>query len=316
MVVLGLPAPNAPPGVPQIRPAALAATALGAAAFAGSATQAQIVAGLPWLGMPSVPLQWALPAGLLLTWVWARGPVDRAQRRTPGSVAWVAALAALGFLWLMGLVRHDRLLSAWQGLCLLALLLSGPLPRPALSVVALGAAAGLAVVGYGAIWGETRCDEPGGTGCLVEGGPRVAVPRLLARAGVPVFADLRATDLRGADLRRRDLRFADLRGARLEGARLDDSNLRRARLDDVEASGSSWRGVFMNGASARAASLARADMRQVQAYLVDFSGADLRAADLRQASLSHALLSGVRIEGALTEGAYLRFTNPPWPVAR
>jgi hypothetical protein len=220
-------------------------------------------------------------------------------------------LAVLGVLaiWAVHLPRHERPLTAMH----VAVVLSSvgfALPgRRARWIVIPAVGASLAILSYGAIWGEARCDEPEDPTCLVDRGPRVIVPKLFATFGVPVFAALPGADLRGVDLSGRDLRLADLRGARLDGAVFASTNLRRARLEQVHAPGTIWSGAFLAGASFHGAQLSGADLRGVNAYRIDLRGADLRDADARGASLSHAQLDGAHLDGVRAQGAYLRFAT-------
>ena len=305
--------------------AAVAAAVVGLAmlSLAAVSTHLKVVVGLP-LELPwgSVRLPWwtasvvlPLAAAALSTWLLWSQRTARRRRVSSGCPSVVTgaaiALAALGVLaiWLVHLARHDRPLTAVH-VGVAVLLLGCAMPSGAARWLAGAlAAAALAMLSYGAIWGETRCDEPDPLGCLADGGPRIAVPRLLEGLGVTVFADLRDADLRGVDLSGRDLRLADLRGARLEAARLGEANLRRARLDGVNAQASVWRGAYLDGASMRGAQLARADLRGVHAFRVDLSGAVLVGADARGASLSHARLDDARLDGLRTQGAYLRFST-------
>ena len=288
-------------------------------ALAATASQLQTVADQPWplwSGKLHLPAGWvtvAAPmlltaAGLLGAW---RCRSRASSWRAPASALWVAGLAAL---WLVCLVRHDRALTALHLGCLVLALTA--LPASGLWRVLMPTALVplLALVSYGAIWGETRCDEPEGMKCLVASGPRVWVPAALQRAGLHVFIDLRQADLRGVDWRYRDLRLADLRGARMDGAKLAGSNLRRARLDGIQAPDSNWQGVFMNGASMSGAELSRANLQMLQAYWVDLRGTNLDRADLRRASFSHALWQGAVFGQAKLQGTYLRFGTGLQPV--
>ena len=226
------------------------------------------------------------------------------------------ATAAVGSVWLADLVRHDRFLSLFHGIMIVSMLLPASF-RPPRKRGWVGAIAGgclLAVVTYGAVWGETRCDESSAVRCLADGGPRIWVPVILERLGVPVFADLQGADLSGLSLRGRDLRYADLSESDLDGADLSDANLRRATLDDVRAADSTWRAAYLDGATMARADLRRADLREIHAYRLDLSGADLRGADLENASLSHADLSGTRLGGSRMSGTYLRFSEGLTPA--
>jgi hypothetical protein len=291
--------------------------------LAAASTHLQVVAGLP-LELPwgSVRLPWwtasvVLPLSAIALAIWRLWSQRATPQRTvssscPSVVAVAAiALAALGVLaiWLVHLARHDRLLTAMH-VGVTVLLLGCAMPRgTARWLAAALAAATLAMLSYGAIWGETRCDEPDPLGCLADRGPRITVPGLLEGLGVPVFANLRDADLRGVDLSGRDLRLADLRGAQLEAAQFGEANLRRARLDGAKAQASVWRGAYLDGASMRGAHLVRADLRGVHAFHVDLGGAVLVGADARGASLSHARLDGAQLDGLRSQGAYLRFST-------
>ena len=223
----------------------------------------------------------------------------------------IVATVAVGCVWLADLVRHD----GWLSLVHCALILVILLPPKTRSPAGLGwypmAVAGpmLAVVSYGAVWGETRCDEPSCVRCRVEEGPRILVPEILQRLGVPVFADLRQADLSGLSLRGRDLRYADLGGSDLRGADLTGANLRRAILDDVQAVGSKWHDAYLDGGSMARADLRNADLLEMHAYRVNLRGADLSGANLDFVNLSHADLSRTRFDGATLRGTYLRFTE-------
>jgi hypothetical protein len=266
---------------------------------------------LPWVGF-------ALPAGLFhvaipfLIAAGHRAAIWRGCLRPVARLSLTAAaILGTGSVWLTDLVLHDRWLTLYHSALLLGILL--PRRRRAFSLTrlaAIAAAAGLiASVGYGAVWGETRCDEPSAVRCLEETGLRVWVPSTLDKLGLSAFADLRATDLRGISLRERDLRYADLRGADLRGADLSGANLRRARLDGVRAAGSMWKAAYLDGAGMVRAELRASDMREVHAYRLDLRAADLGDADLRDANLSHTYLAGTRFDGARLQDAYLRFAE-------
>lgn len=282
--------------------------------LAATASQLQTVADRTW---PLLPGRLELPAGfvmiampLLLTAASMLAVRQaRAQVSRLGGLA--AALVALGLvtLWLMCLVRHDRALTALHASCMMLAIGACLESRRARVQAAAAVLPVLALVSYGAIWGETRCNEPEGMKCLVDRGPRLWVPSLLQRVGVPAFVDLRYADLRGVNWQHRDLRLADLRGAQLGGATLSGSNLRRARLDGIQASDSDWQGVFMNGASMTHSTLQRAKLQAVHAFLVDMRGTDLSQSDLRGASLSHTRLDGVVFGSAQMQGTYLRFST-------
>lgn len=225
--------------------------------------------------------------------------------------AFALLLAVLGALaiWAVHLPRHERALTAMHVAVVLSSVGLALPSRRARWIVMPAAAAALATLSYGAIWGETRCDEQGSVGCLTERGIRVFVPELFNAVGLSVFVELRDADLRGANLSGRDLRLADLRGAQLEGAVLSSANLRRALLDHVVAPGTIWSGAYLDGASFRGAQLAGADLRKIHAFRVDLRGADLRDADVRGASLSHAQLNAARLDGVQAQGSYLRFAT-------
>jgi hypothetical protein len=222
----------------------------------------------------------------------------------------ISAVWGLGAIWLTDLALHDRRLTLLH--CLLLLVVLYPRDLRSLrggAFTGLAAAGGLAAcISYGAIWGETRCDEPSPVRCLTDTGLRVWIPRMLEGLGVRVFADLRSADLSGAILRNRDLRYADLSGSDLRGADLADTNLRRARMEEIKAAGSSWRSAYLDGATVAGADMRDVDMRRVHAYRLDLRAADLTGADLRDASLSHVYLAGTRLEGARLQGAYLRYS--------
>ena len=307
-------------------PAALAVGAVALSLVVLDASHVHTVAGadwvvpllglpLPWLGF-SILLPVVLAAGAL---GWSLHPSRRGQRPAPWAAAAAVALAAvcvsLVLVWALHLVRHDRLLTGLHAALVVvgcfACARATPLWHRArwCRLAPLGLLAPLALLSYGALWGEARCGRPQELPCLRDSGARVWVPRVFDALGVEVFADLRRADLQGVVLAGRDLRLADLRDARLTGADLSGAHLRRARLDGIDAAGSRWHGAAMDGASLRGAALRGADLRGVHAYLVDLSEADLRAADLRGGSLSHAMLFGTRLEGAALAGAYLRFSR-------
>lgn len=225
----------------------------------------------------------------------------------------IAAFSALVVVWLVTLARHDRILSLFQVLLLLSVAWRA-LPRQRLGgIIRVGVLAflalPLAILSYGAIWGETRCDEASKVRCLYTEGLRVRVPQLLAGIGVPVFADLRGVDLQAADLSDRDLRYADLRDADLKFADLSESNLRRALIDGVVAGNSNWQGAYLDGASFLDADLNGAVLNRIHAYRVDFRGANLTNADLRNASLSHSFLAQSKLNRARFNGTYMRFVE-------
>jgi hypothetical protein len=266
----------------------------------------------PYLGwaIPSAVHQWITPL-LLAIFYW------RALRWNAGTsiqiMLFIAAFSALVVVWLVTLARHDRLLSLFHVLLLLSVAWIA-LPRQRMGeILRVGVLAmlalPLAVLSYGAIWGETRCEEASKVRCLYTAGPRVRVPEFLAGIGVPVFADLRGVDLQAADLSDRDLRYADLRGADLKLADLSGSNLRRALIDRAVAGNSNWRGAYLDGASFLGADLNAAVMSRIHAYRVDFRGANLTNADLRNASLSHAYLAASKLNRALFNGTYMRFVE-------
>lgn len=225
----------------------------------------------------------------------------------------ITAISALAVVWLVTLARHDRILSLFQVLLLLWVVWRALPHRRFGWIMRAGVMACMAVLlagfSYGAIWGETRCEEASEIGCLTTGGPRVWAPKRLAGIGVPVFADLRGADLQTANLSGRDLRYADLRGADLTFADLGGSNLRRALLEDAVASHSNWRGAYLDGASLVGADLSGAVLGEVHAYRVDFRDADLTDTDIRNSSLSHALLAEARLNGAMLDGTYMRFVE-------
>lgn len=263
--------------------------------------------GVPF---PAFAFKWLLPIAaamvLLLTalqpdgrWVWA--------------LVSMVIVVALASVWAVSLVRHDRWLSFFHsGLLVGAVWLTlwrQVNDKLLCTTVAALFAAVVAFFSYGAIWGETRCDERGYVDCLVSEGPRIWVPKLFSAVRLATFADLRGGDLKEANLSKRDLRYADLRSADLRGANLGDSNLRRARADRVNAQRSTWRNAFLTGATLSGAVLAGADLRSIHAYRIDLSSADMEGADLRGASLSHANLHGTKLDGARLEGSYLRFVD-------
>jgi len=281
-----------------------------------SAGPAYLVADVPYrlpglgVAIPSSVHQWVVPLFLVLLY-W------RARRQMMGAatlgIFTVAVITALAAVWLVTLARHDRVLSLMQGgmlfwavwAALASLCFRWAIRTGVLAFLSILMALGF----YGAIWGETRCDEKSEVGCLTTAGPRVWVPEMLAGIGLSAFADLRGADLRGANLSGRDLRYADLRGAELEGANLSDSNLRRAMLDGISARGSNWRAAHLDGASFAGADLTGANLGAIHAYRVDFRGADLSKADIRNASLSHALLGGAGLNGTMLSGSYMRFVS-------
>jgi hypothetical protein len=239
-----------------------------------------------------------------------------AVRRVPSHIAVRAALTllaavAVASVWVTDLPLRSRWLTLLHCILLPVVVLPGrifPLSRRNLSLMAVSG--GLAAsISYGAIWGETRCDEPAPVRCLDETGLRARIPVLLAKLGLPAFAELRDADLRGLDLSGRDLRYAELSGSDLRGADLSGVNLRRARLDDVRAAGSRWRSAYLDGATMANADLRDADMRGIHAYRLNLTAADLRRSDLRGASLSHAYLAAATFAGARLQGAYLRFAE-------
>lgn len=267
---------------------------------------------LPRLGV-SVPAwvhQWGIPFFFALLHY-------RTTRKIRNS--WVlvllgaAFISALSMVWLVTLARHDRILSLIQAGLLFWGVWATLSSLGHRWIVRMGVTACftalLGAVYYGAIWGETRCGEKTEVTCIEAAGPRVWIPEILARVGVPVFAKLRGADLRAADLRGRDLRYADLRGADLRTADLTGSNLRRALIDGAVASGSIWRRAYLDGASFVEADLSRSNMGSVHAYRVDFRGADLSNTDFRNASLSHAYLGDALLDGAMFRGSYLRFVE-------
>lgn len=281
-----------------------------------SAGHPYLVADLPFrapylgLAIPSAVHQWIAPF-LLVIFYWS------AVRWNAGTsikiLLFIAAFSALVVVWLVTLARHDRVLSLFQVLLLLSVAWRA-LPRQRMGgIIRVGVLAflalPLAVVSYGAIWGETRCEEASKVRCLYTTGLRVRVPKVLAGIGVPVFADLRGVDLQAADLSERDLRYADLRGADLKFADLSESNLRRALIDGAVAGNSNWRGAYLDGASFLGADLNTADLNRIHAYRVDFRGANLINADLRNASLSHSYLAASKLNLALFNGTYMRFVE-------
>jgi hypothetical protein len=256
-----------------------------------------------WIHRHALPL--ALAGFAFLIW------------RTAGGQAGFALMSQglvfllLGLIWLQNLVRHEPVLSMWHVLLLtlvIWLMLARMTHRTRMPVVG-AAAVVMTLLSYGAVEGETRCDEPGAVGCLYDVGPRFWVPRLLAGAGLPPFADLRGAMLVGVDLSERELRYADLRGADLRGANLADVNLRRARLDGIQADASTWQHAYLDGASMRDAHLTGSNLQGIHAYRVDFRDADLANADASGSSLSHAYLTRTNLAGLRLDNAYLRFTE-------
>lgn len=288
-----------------------------------SVEQATLVADEPFsppgtaLQIPAAVIHWIIPALVVLSFqaaarAWASTPRVRA-------LLTIAALIALGAVWLADLVRHDRWLSLFHCVLILTVLSSGfsiwryGRIRPVGLVGTAIVACLLGLVSYGAVWGETRCDEPTYVRCLEHSGPRVWVPQILGHIGVAVFADLRHANLEGIRLAGRDLRYADMRGAVLQGANLAGTNLRRARLEDIRARESRWHSAYLDGASMAGADLRAADLRKVHAYRLDLRNADLSGADLRRASLSHAYLEGTGFDGARMQRAYLRYSQGLFP---
>lgn len=295
---------------------AAATTLLLAAATCALTLQADhrtLVAGLPldlpvagW-SVPAAVLQQMLPVTLMVCH-WG----SRRRWGAKGSVGHLVTLgcvATLILVWLASLARHDRLLTLLHCLLILATLTAlGGRRRLILCGVSLAAGA-LALVSYGAIWGESRCQEPAAVTCLVDQGPRVWVPRLLEEMGIAAFAQLAGQDLRGADLSDRDLRYSDLRNTILNGANLSRSNLRRARMQALQGLDSRWRRAYLDGASLRGAALRGANLSRVHAYRLDLRQADLRGADMTRGSFSHAYLADARFQDTRLPGTYLRFSE-------
>ena len=281
-----------------------------------SAGHPYLVADLPFrvpylgLAIPFAVHQWITPL-LLAIFYWS------ALRWNAGTsiqiMLFIAAFSALVVVWLVTLARHDRVLSLFQVLLLLSVAWIA-LPRQRMGgIIRVGILAfltlPLAVVSYGAIWGETRCEEASKVRCLTTGGLRVLGPEILAGIGFPVFADLRGVDMQAADLSDRDLRYADLRGADLKFTDLSGSNLRRAMIDGAVAGNSNWRGAYLDGASFLGADLNAAVLNRIHAYRVDFRGANLVNADLRNASLSHSFFAESKLNLAQFNGTYMRFVE-------
>jgi hypothetical protein len=221
-----------------------------------------------------------------------------------------SACVAIALVWLQDLVRHDPILSLTHGgILTLALWLALPLPRFARSVLGLSAGLLIAATTYGAVKGETRCEEGGHVDCLTDEGLRYWVPVVLDRFGLQPFADLRNADLRGVDLRFKELRYADFSNADLSGADLSDAYMRRARLDRIDAVGSSWNRAYLDGATMSAARLRGSDLRGIHAYRVDLQEADLTGADASGASLSHANFKLGNLLRLNLSGTYLRFSE-------
>lgn len=263
--------------------------------------------GVPF---PAFAFQWLLPiATVLLLLVVALRPNGH----------WIWAflstliVVALVSVWAVSLVRHDRWLSLFHSALLVGAVWLAAWRQVSAkwlcTTIAALSAAVIAFFSFGAIWGETRCDERGYVNCLVTEGPKIWVPKLFSAIRLATFADLRGNDLQKVDLSERDLRYADLRSADLRRADLSESNLRRARADNVNAEQSIWRNAYLTGATLSGAILAGSDLRKIHAYRVDLSGADLEGADLRRASLSHANLRGAKLSGTRLQGTYLRFVD-------
>jgi len=284
-----------------------------------SAGHPYLVADLPFrlsyldlvdLAIPSAVQHWIAPLFLAIFY-WRAA---RCKAGTPiQTLLFFAAFSALIAVWLVTLARHDRILSLFQVLLLLWVTWTALSRHNAGRIIRAGIltflALSLVVVSYGAIWGETRCNEASAVKCQATGGPRFWAPQILASIGIPAFADLRGADLKAADLSGRDLRYADLRGADLKFADLSGSNLRRALIDGAVASNSTWQSAYLDGASFAGANLSDAVLRGIHAYRVDFRGANLANSDIRNASLSHSLFAESKLNLALLNGTYMRFVE-------
>jgi hypothetical protein len=220
-------------------------------------------------------------------------------------------LVSLASIWLQDLARHDGLLSGFQALLLIATIWPhtrrmAPLKR---YLTSLAPVLMLGIFTYGAVYGETRCDQATHVRCHTTQGPTVWVPRILEKLGFPPFAQLRHADLANADLAGFDLRYADLAHADLSGASLVGARLRRANLGQVQAGEANLHSAYLDGASLAGADLRAADLRRVHAYRVDLSHSDLRGADAAGASFSHSNFLMARLQGMHLQGSYLRFTQ-------
>jgi hypothetical protein len=138
--------------------------------------------------VPMILFHWLLPLLLLLTHRFASW-----TRPLPTGLFGLVTLLALfsiGLIWLADLVLHDRWLSLFHCLLLLLIFGSGTIGSRRLAAwPGIGLMTGVvALVSYGAIWGETRCREQTAVGCLVASGPRVWIPELLQGFGINVFA--------------------------------------------------------------------------------------------------------------------------------
>jgi hypothetical protein len=220
-------------------------------------------------------------------------------------------LISLAMIWLQDLARHDGTLSALQALLIVAMI--WPHSRRKASwrsfLPALACAVVLGIFTYGAVYGETRCDQATHVRCHTMQGPTVWVPRILDKLGFPPFARLEYADLANADLAGFDLRYANLAHANLNGASLAGARLRRAKLDRAQAGNANLHRAYLDGASLAGADLRQSDLRQVHSYRVNLSHSDLRGADADGASFSHSDFSGARLQGLRLQGSYLRFTQ-------
>ena len=264
--------------------------------------------GMPWL----IPT-WFYHAGLPILLGLGARTLMRLNSIPPlgRRLLWMFSLISLTLIWLQDLARHDGVLSTCQVLLMIAIILPSSMRTTSLGgyFPAVVASVTLGVITYGAVYGETRCEEISHVRCHTTQGPTVWVPRLLGQLGFPPFAQLQYADLTNADLSGFDLRYANFLHAKLNGASLEGAHLRRANLNQVRARSANLRRAYLDGASLVSADLRESDLRKVHAYRVNLSNSDLRGSDARGASFSHASFSGARLQGLRLQGAYLRFTH-------
>jgi uncharacterized protein YjbI with pentapeptide repeats len=164
-----------------------------------------------------------------------------------------------------------------------------------------GVTAALITLALGAIWG-VRSGTIRDNYWPSETGARSWVPKVMARYGLPPFADLRAAELstkpaawkpddatsnenvKGIQLSAANLRYADMRASFLANSFLTSADLKGADLLGANLEGSAMidadlRGASLANANLKHAAMARAKLDGAEIKYADFTGAEGLTAD-------------------------------------
>lgn len=174
------------------------------------------------------------------------------------------------------------------------------------------AAAGLAVVGFGAALAGASVSAPSGlaASCQPGSGPHLA-GRTFTQISIGAYtADkLQCADLTGATLSGLSLVQADLTGAILKNAHLQGTELGQATLTGADLSGADLSNAKLGQAELGGANLTGADLQKADLTQATLTGANFTNANLAHATLDQAPATGAIFQGADLSGASLIQTD-------